>query len=98
MKMQAMLSEICSDSGDVQFHNFYSGRGMYRKQCIGIVGDHSYINQVLGEAIKQCKDDPDFDEIVDALLNYKMDNMGLSLIAYWPELAPMDDEDEEEET
>lgn len=60
----------------------YSGRGMYGKQCFGIVvryqSDLEEILEAAGSDVAEDMSDPIWD------------NMGLSYIAYWPEITVAD--------
>lgn len=49
--LQTLIQEAC-DSAEVKFRNEYSGRGMYGRQCIGIVGGDSDCRLVIKEVIK----------------------------------------------
>ena len=58
----------------------YSGRGMYGKECIGIVTDEP-VRAVLSGLIRECAN---VDEAADIVVGHRTDNMGLSTIIYWP--------------
>jgi hypothetical protein len=55
-QIQDILKRACeatTDSDDdVSYRNSYSGRGMYGRECVGIVGSYSACQAVIGEAIK----------------------------------------------
>lgn len=93
-----------SDEPDVRFRNDYSGRGMYGRQCVGIVGTESECMRVIGQVIKQARiklmvpqmgsseleGHQLFEEVVDTMLDFSQDTMSLrSVIMYWPELIPI---------
>lgn len=82
---EATLSEdqvrILSDEAEYregEVRTDYSGRGMYGKECFGIVVRY---RDDLGEILDAAGD---FTEDMD---NPVWDNMGLSHIAYWPWLS-----------
>lgn len=93
MKSLAQLIQEIAENGDddTRFRADYSGRGMYGRQCVGIVGDSTCLQQVIAQVIKdahrQSDDlDLDFDDVVDALLDYSEDSMGRDRIFYWPSI------------
>lgn len=45
--VQKLLKAACEDSGEVQFRNDYSGRGMYGKRCVGITGSMRECQRVM---------------------------------------------------
>lgn len=51
--VQKMLKAACEDSGEVEFRNDYSGRGMYGRKCVGITGSRNECARLVGEVIKQ---------------------------------------------
>tara|TARA_Y100001973_G_scaffold106687_1_gene186522 strand:- start:3691 stop:4002 length:312 start_codon:yes stop_codon:yes gene_type:complete len=63
----------------------YSGRYMYGKTCIGIVGDdvHSDLIQFIS-SIVSLVDKEELEEILEYFSDCKMDNMGLNSILYFP--------------
>ena len=108
---QQLLKDACERSEDseydVSFRNDYSGRGMYGRNCVGIVGSESSCLKVIAEVIKGAREelkkvqlgssehegDMLFGQVVDTLLNYDRDSMGRSVILYWPQLESIEDED-----
>jgi hypothetical protein len=92
--------EQYGDEDAVSFRNDYSGRGMYGRQCIGIVGDESTCMRIVGQAIKDAHAQADndelvFDDVVDTLLDSCRDSMGRDIIVYWPEVAPLEEREPE---
>ena len=91
----------------------YSGRGMYGKQCIGIVASLRNFQKHLTEIIKQCledfadashnediigqKEQSKIYELIDELFNYSTDNMGLDYVYYWPSIEWEEDGPSDEE-
>ena len=54
MDKQALAQRIkdaCESSGEVSFRNDYSGRGMYGRNCVGIVSTRRECNKVIAEVI-----------------------------------------------
>jgi hypothetical protein len=85
----------CEDN-DIEPHPRYSGRGMYGKQCVGIVGGSAQFVAFMYLVVP--KIDPRFNvqnleqgdvtefelEFSDEWLNMKTDSMGRDTIYYWP--------------
>lgn len=85
----------------------YSGRFMYGKICVGIVGQRSKIMSVLSDMVlHMCEDMLEFGESPDtsnecyevrdmiaSLFNYSQDDMGLDIIIYWPEVEYIETSD-----
>lgn len=65
----------------------YSGRGMYGDKCVGVCGSGSNAMAVISDAIKvahlQLEDAHQFNEFVDAIMNFKTDSLGRGKIVYW---------------
>lgn len=90
--VKAAVTYVEAD-GDVSFTNTYSGRGMYGRCCIGIVGSLTACQAVIAQAIKDLRDSDEFEEAVDILLNFNQDSMGRSdVVLYWQDLEPLDKE------
>lgn len=98
--LQEQLRDLCEDSGEVEFRESYSGRSMYGATCVGIVGSAQDCMRVIGELIKQCKNNEGFDaefsfeDAVDTLFAFKTDSMGRDVILYWEELEAIPFRDE----
>ena len=86
----------CEDN-DIEPHPHYSGRGMYGKQCVGVVGGSAQlvvfllrcvpkIDQKFSiDVIEYADGRNDYDvEFSDEWLNMKTDSMGRDTIYYWP--------------
>lgn len=90
--IKTLLVRACRGIYDVEFRPSYSGRGMYGRSCIGIVGSYTKCMQVIGEVIKYASRDieddnsRDFENIVDTMLEFSQDNMGYDIIMYWENL------------
>lgn len=92
--------EQYGDEDAVSFRNSYSGRGMFARECVGIVGDEALCMQIIRQCIKDAHalDDVDFDELVDTILDFSRDTMGRSdVILYWPTVEPLDISEEEDD-
>lgn len=96
MQLQNLLKELVEDSGlDLEFRNSYSGRGMYGRTCVGIVGSERDCMNVIKEAIKEAHELDetfDFDDTVDMLLSFDRDSIAYNVILYWPALESIEDE------
>jgi hypothetical protein len=92
-----LIREIAEDGNeDTGFRNNYSGRGMYGRECVGITGSQSDCQAIIAEVIKQAHaraDDDElvFDDVVDAVLDYRQDSMGFDVIIYWPHISPVEE-------
>lgn len=92
------LSDFLLDTADATFpeeaedaelgvFRTYSGRGMYGKECIGMVlsdNDAFKVAMALGDWIREA--DLDYD-LADAFKNPHIDSMGYDTIYYWPSLS-----------
>jgi hypothetical protein len=53
--LQECIKDACDEVGDphiMSFYNTYSGRGMYGRQCVGIVGTMNECQLIIGHVIK----------------------------------------------
>lgn len=81
----------------------YSGRGMFRKECLGIVGSDTttIIYKIMDSIMNKYYDEKDtqlelFHELTEILSgSSKQDSMGLNIILYFPDLE-IDEEKKEE--
>lgn len=81
--------------GNASFRNEYSGRGMLGQQCVAVTGSSQDCRELMAEVIKQAHAQVDddqlvFDEVVDALMDYRQDSMGLDVVIYWPHIQPVE--------
>lgn len=87
---ERILTEVVDCQGEVTIYSRYSGRGMYGAKCPGITGTEEMCKAIISEFVKQAaaetnaRDDISFSELVDQVLNYSQDSMGLRVIFYWP--------------
>lgn len=98
------LSDFLSDNTDVDYREdddlgvfrTYSGRGMYGKQCVGIVvsGGGATFELAFGLSAWVQQADVDF-ELGEAFKRPLTDSMGYDIIVYWPSIEVVDDEDGE---
>jgi hypothetical protein len=83
-----MFEQACYDAGDLEVRDNYSGRAMYGKTCIGVVG--SLRNAFKLIAFLAIEDGNLAVDLADAVCT---DSMGRSEIIYFPGFTF--DEDEE---
>lgn len=93
--IQSIIKEKAIELG-VEYRLHYSGRGMYSRSCIGVVGEFSDCMDVIKSVLidvhnaeLDCGNDDtdyDFESALDELLDYNQDSMGLSVILYWPNM------------
>lgn len=69
----AQKVEQIAEDLNADFREAYSGRGMYVKECVGIVTD--YPNEVIAAAGRR------------GIRGAVTDSMGRSTIVYWPAIA-----------
>ncbi len=92
--LATLIKQACEDSGEVDFRDDYSGRGMYGDRCVGITGTRGQCMSVIGAAIKRAGDDGighNFEKAVDKLMGFSQDSMGLDIIMYWPSIKSVDE-------
>jgi hypothetical protein len=107
-EVQKFLKQAC-DGCDVKFYESYSGRGMYGKSCVGVVGSFKECMGIMVETIKACEQDIElnsdysqdpnsvyeFQQRLDSLKDAEFDSMGREmLIVYWPGLEPIEEEED----
>lgn len=86
--------EHIKDIGEIEFTiRSYSGRGMYGKQCLGITIDLENIASLFFD-LGQIYSKSDFYSETQSIT---FDNMGLSMIVYFPYVEYVDDKNEESE-
>lgn len=95
-----------NDNGETPIRvQSYSGRAMYGRKCVGLVGD--YMGDILGgltRAARFVSESEDFtasevlDVLYETLHHISMDNMGLGMVIYAPNMsADLLDNDEDDE-
>jgi hypothetical protein len=83
---------------EVEVRTDYSGRGMYGERCIGFVTDRPHALMLnIGKWVGSL-DGPDGLplELVEALMDPRLDNMGLDSIVYFPSLEGETTEERED--
>ena len=89
-KLAKLIEDFC-DTGDYEFRGDYSGRYMYGRSCVGIVCDNPITATVeLFAYILNEDEDTDIDELASILGDARSDNMGLSMIVYFPQIKMED--------
>lgn len=104
--LQHLITEA-ADGTDIEVRS-YSGRAMYGRECVAIVGDISELHALIANVLKEAhttvyeaaidaNDDDEKDqadkesdamfELIDQIMDYRTDSMGLSTVLYWPRLA-----------
>jgi len=92
MLSTAELLKEASHASGADFREDYSGRGMFGKSCVGIVGGnileivHEIVLCVSGEVSNLEEFQDEIGEILEELTNYREDSMGLDKIIYWPSI------------
>lgn len=94
----ASIIEDAADAVDGTFTSDYSGRGMYGKDCVGVVFEDTGGLVAMGAQIAWCvadRADYSFDmsgvfdameDVISDLQNMRMDTMGTGIIVYWPNI------------
>ena len=96
--VKEIATQMDGEDGNITFQNAYSGRGMYGNTCVAVSGDLGDCMKVIGEVIKLLheddRDDIDFDEAVDLLMDFQRDQLGRGVVIYWSDLSIECDEQE----
>ena len=53
--LQELIKDACEyvgDDGAIEFRNSYSGRGMYGRECVGVVGSFETCQALIAQVIK----------------------------------------------
>ena len=101
--LQALIIEA-ADCTDIEVRS-YSGRGVYNRQCLAVVGNISELRVLIATVISEAhtsvfeaaietesdidKDQADAEsnaliDLIDQIMDYETDSMGLSTVLYWP--------------
>lgn len=88
------LEEVLMDAGldpnltsDVRWD--YSGRFMYGRTCLGIVGTHQHLVALaveVGRRIEWGNQDVDWEYLSRRLVDVRVDSLGTDSIFYWPDV------------
>lgn len=102
-----IMKDMCDDfdHNDMQLRDSYSGRGMYRKNCVGIVGGNIcdimvQLMELIPELLQQSEEDGYeelYDDFIAIMKSANTDNMGRGMIVYFPPLQMITDDGDEEE-
>ncbi len=91
MSMITVIETLADDLGGTVRYG-YSGRGMYGKECLGIV--IPYPSEWI-EIVNERSEDLFSDDVWCELERYSMDSMGLDSIVYWPNISVDNNEENE---
>lgn len=93
-KLQEVLEDILDDAVYEFTIRSYSGRGMYGKECLAIVTNEDIFNigVEVGVAYKS------YGYYWEEIPEIKKDNMGTSLVYYWPDIDYVEDTKDEPST
>ena len=78
-----------AENAGLELRTGYSGRGMYGKTCIGVVG---YVSDLIAFVLEVAEWDRELAQ--DELTQVSSDGMGTSTIYYWPRLTVAKDDQE----
>lgn len=82
-----LIEEFCEihDHDECYFYGNYSGRGMFGKQCVGIVCRDNLLETI----VKLCDYlyDCEVESVADALGNICRDSLGKDTIIYFPSIS-----------
>lgn len=100
MKITLPLDLLEEAAGEAELENDdirtdYSGRSMYGDECVGVIGTVNcgvaFAVELLELAKERLEDEEralDYDALKDVLIKgMRSDNMGMSMIYYWPDLV-----------
>jgi hypothetical protein len=84
MRTAGLIESFCDDYG-YEYRDNYSGRGMFGKECAGIVTDENVLQVVL--ALSDYMHECGIDCVKDELGRVCYDNMGLDVVIYFPSIS-----------
>lgn len=87
MEIADLIRSFCEENSEqYSIYEGYSGRFMFGKKCLGIVvkKDCSYMEMFV--KLTQYLDDKGFDDDSLELEGVSIDELGLSIIAYFPKI------------
>ncbi len=85
MKAVDLVRDFCENNADKYYiYENYSGRGMFGRQCTGVVvkQGNSYMQMLM--ELTQFLNDNDFDDMALEFEGVSMDELGLDTIVYFP--------------
>lgn len=100
--LNVLINCGCFSEDDI--YRKYSGRGMFGKQCLGVIVDnsHSALVSICQYIVEHYSRDCDSQKLVaivydlfEALKDTCTDNMARQIIMYWPDVLFEEDEDNE---
>jgi hypothetical protein len=77
--------------GELSIHRGYSGRGMYGRECFGIVVNNQTTTIMFFMAVREYLGLEDAIYLADSM---RTDNMGYDTIVYFPKWTAIDSDDE----
>lgn len=80
-----LIRDFCENEGH-DYRGDYSGRFMYGRTCVGVVTDENVIALTVALFRHLIDEGMDADIVEDLLKDARTDNMGLSMIVYWPNI------------
>lgn len=83
--MVSLIKGFCESREDCKYHEGYSGRGMFGKQCTGICCEGSVFKQI----VRLCDflHENGVDNVEETLGAVCVDSMGMGNIIYFPEIS-----------
>lgn len=84
MELAKLIRSFCNDCGCKCYEN-YSGRGMFGKQCVGIVTDRNMAEVMLelSDYLHECG----IDNVKEELGRACYDNLGRDMVIYFPNVS-----------
>jgi len=90
------VQQVLEDHGHFDNVRSYSGRGMYGKSCLGVTMRRGELSEFdLGVLLAGHQEE--YSGNFSPIPKPSTDNMGLDMIAYWPSIPYIDDDEEEGE-
>lgn len=92
--MAQELQKLIRDAAEtalMNFRNDYSGRAMFGRRCIGVVGNQREVVSLIVDVIKLAHIHGDITTVLEPLSKFSQDSMGRDLIIYWEELDPIEE-------
>lgn len=80
-RITSLIKEFCESNEECRYHQGYSGRGMFGRQCIGIVVEGDVFKQI----VRLCDflHENGIDSAEDALGTICIDSFGMGKIIYF---------------
>lgn len=80
-----IIKEFCESNEECRYHQGYSGRFMFGRQCVGIVVEGDVFKQI----VRLCDflHENGVESVEEVLGRIQMDSMGLDKIVYFPDLT-----------